>query len=434
MRKRTPVSVMRDSSASFGNQLLAALKRVALPGGLVVLIAILVTALGVFAPAPAKRVVRYFPYIILGAGLLLSAVFRRSRLFFAFLVLVLAESAAEWVAPAQSSAEARRVMRHLVALLLPVNFVVLAFLRDRGIVSRAGKRWLVAIGAQIVLIASLCFASVAHLVARADRDFMPKRFTDWSGVAQPVVIAYLLVAGILVTLLVRRNRPVESSLLWSLVALVLAFRAGATGISAEIYFSAAGMALIVAAVETSYAMAYRDELTQLPSRRALNEALLQLSQSYSIAMLDVDHFKKFNDTYGHDSGDHALRMVASKLANVSGGGRAYRYGGEEFAIVFPGKSLADSTAAMDELRRVIEHASFVVRGKERRNVRGKVWRGGETETSVTVSIGVAERTEDRPDPAEVMKSADKALYRAKSKGRNCTVVAGRKRAIPVMAS
>jgi diguanylate cyclase (GGDEF)-like protein len=366
--------------------------------------------------------------------MLLSAVFRRSRLFFAFLVLVLAESAAEWVAPAQRPAESRRVMLHALALLLPLNFLVLAFSRDRGIVSRVGKRWLVAIGVQIVMIASLCVGRAAHIVARVDRDFMPKRFTDWSGIAQPVLVVYLVAAVILVTLLILRTRPVESSLLWSLVALALAFRTGAIGISAEIYFSAAGMALIVAVVETSYAMAYRDELTQLPSRRALNEALLQLGGAYSIAMLDVDHFKKFNDTYGHDSGDHALRMVASKLAHVTGGGRAYRYGGEEFAVVFPGKSLADSMAAMDDLRRMIEHASFVVRGKERRNTRGKVWRGGETETSVTVSIGVAERTEDRPDPADVMKSADKALYRAKAKGRNCTVVAGRKRAVPAMAS
>ena len=223
-------------------------------------------------------------------------------------------------------------------------------------------------------------------------------------------------------------------MLWSLVALVLAFRAGATGISAEIYFSAAGMAQIVAVVETSYAMAYRDELTQLPSRRALNEALLQLGQSYSIAMLDVDHFKKFNDTFGHDSGDHALRMVASKLAQVTGGGKAYRYGGEEFAVVFPGKSIAESAVAVDKLRRVIEHTSFVVRGKERRTVRDNGWRNGETETSVTVSVGVAASGEGRTDPADVMESADKALYRAKAKGRNCTVAAGRKRAVPAMAS
>src|SRR5260370_573139 len=87
-------------------------------------------------------------------------------------------------------------------------------------------------GGMVVVIASLCFAVVAHLAARADRDFLPKRFTNWSGVAQPVLIAYLIAAVILITLLVRRNRPVESSFLWSLAALVLAFRNGATGISA----------------------------------------------------------------------------------------------------------------------------------------------------------------------------------------------------------
>ncbi len=434
MRNRVPVSVMRDSRESVRSQIMETLQRLTMPGGLVVMIAVLVAVLGVFSGTSAERIVRYSPYIILGAGLLLSAVFRRSRLFFAFLVLALAESAAEWVAPAQSSGEARRVIRHVVALLLPLNFVVLAYSRDRGVVSRAGKRWLAAIATQIAVIASLCVAGVAHVVARVDRDFLPKRFTDWSGVAQPVLIAYVIAAGILITLLVRRNRPVESSLLWSLVALALAFRAGATGVSAAIYFSAAGMALMVAVVETSYAMAYRDELTQLPSRRALNEALLQLGQTYSIAMLDVDHFKKFNDTYGHDSGDHALRMVASKLAHVSGGGRAYRYGGEEFAVVFPGKSLAEAAVAMDKLRRVIEHASFVVRGKERRTVRGKAWRNGDMETSVTASIGVAQSAEGRTDPADVMKSADKALYRAKSKGRNCTVAAGRKRAARALAS
>src|SRR5258708_12981696 len=98
-------------------------------------------------------------------------------------------------------------------------------------------------------------------------------------------------------------------------------------------------------------------------------------------MLDVDHFKKFNDTYGHDSGDHALRMVASKLAHVSGGGRAYRYGGEEFAVVFPGKSLAEAAVAMDKLRRVIEHASFVARAKTRTTAPGTTRLNGHIETT-----------------------------------------------------
>jgi len=90
-------------------------------------------------------------------------------------------------------------------------------------------------------------------------------------------------------------------------------------------------------VETSYLLAYHDELTTLPSRRAFHDALLRLEAPYSIAMVDIDHFKRCNDTYGHDTGDQVLRMVASRLARVSGGGQAYRCGGEEFAILFSGK-------------------------------------------------------------------------------------------------
>src|SRR5207302_1408861 len=91
-------------------------------------------------------------------------------------------------------------------------------------------------------------------------------------------------------------------------------------------------ALTAALVEASYHMAYQDSLTGLPARRALNEALLRLGGHYSVAMIDVDHFKRINDRHGHDVGDQVLRIIAAKLAQVPGGGKAYRYGGEEFAV------------------------------------------------------------------------------------------------------
>jgi diguanylate cyclase (GGDEF)-like protein len=225
---------------------------------------------------------------------------------------------------------------------------------------------------------------------------------------------------------VRRYSPVENSLLWALVASFIALRMGGTSFEAAIFFAGGVLTLIVALLETSYRMAYHDELTQLPSRRALNEALMKLPGSYTIAMVDVDHFKKFNDTYGHESGDQALRLVASRLAYVTGGGKAYRYGGEEFAIVFPGRAAEDVFVYLDRLRRLIEQSMFVVRGKERR--KGKKGRARapkeiKKETSVTVSIGVACTNGDRLAPAEVLRMADQALYKAKEKGRNCTVTA-----------
>jgi diguanylate cyclase (GGDEF)-like protein len=181
--------------------------------------------------------------------------------------------------------------------------------------------------------------------------------------------------------------------------------------------------LVISLVQESYGMAYMDELTGLPGRRAMMATLMSLGSKYSIAMLDIDHFKKFNDTHGHDVGDQVLRMVAGKIGQVSGGGKPARYGGEEFSVIFPGKSVADVMAHLEVVRQRIEVTPFRIRGQDRpkkapqkkRTQRSKLV---EKQVSVTVSIGVAERDDKCFSPESVMKAADKALYRAKSKGRN----------------
>jgi diguanylate cyclase (GGDEF)-like protein len=273
-------------------------------------------------------------------------------------------------------------------------------------------------------VAILCMPAVAQIAAQLRRAFIPLIFSQWSGLSQPALLAFILAIAVMTVLLLRRYKAVESSLLWSVVAAFIALRAAGTSHLDGVYFAAGGLALIVALIETSYAMAYLDELTQLPSRRSLNEALLKLGETYSIAMLDVDHFKKFNDSYGHESGDQALRLVASRLSHITGGGKAYRYGGEEFAIVFPNKASEEVFVYLDRMRRVIEQSVFTVRGADRRR-KGKsaIGRGSKKQTNVTVSIGLAATNGDKLAPAEVLRMADQALYKAKAKGRNCTITA-----------
>src|SRR5439155_19358386 len=124
---------------------------------------------------------------------------------------------------------------------------------------------------------------------------------------------------------------------------------------------AAGLILVSSIVENSYVLAYHDELTGLRARRAFNDALLRLEKPYAIAAVDIDHFKRFNDTYGQDTGDQVLRMVADRLARVSGGGQAYRVGGEESSILYSGRSLAEVIPYVELLRKIIEAVSFRVR-------------------------------------------------------------------------
>jgi diguanylate cyclase (GGDEF)-like protein len=170
-------------------------------------------------------------------------------------------------------------------------------------------------------------------------------------------------------------------------------------------------------------MAFRDDLTKIPSRRALNEAIYGLGRKYAVAMVDIDHFKNFNDTYGHDVGDQVLRLVAKMLLEVEGGGKAYRYGGEEFTIIFSNKCAEDTIEHLERVRKKIADYKVVIRGNDRPKDQksGKSRRGNSDKdivTSVTISIGVADSTEKLETAAEVIKAADKALYKAKNRGRN----------------
>jgi len=176
--------------------------------------------------------------------------------------------------------------------------------------------------------------------------------------------------------------------------------------------------LLVVVID-AYFLAYRDELTALPSRRALNQLSLSLGRKYTLAMLDIDHFKKFNDTYGHDIGDQVLKLVASKLAKVKNGGKVFRYGGEEFTVVFPRKNKEQTLDELDRLRQSIADYKIVIRHPQRatKQARSNKKQSDLKTVSVNISIGVADR-QNKQNFAQTLKIADQALYRAKKNGRN----------------
>jgi PleD family two-component response regulator len=140
-------------------------------------------------------------------------------------------------------------------------------------------------------------------------------------------------------------------------------------------------------------------------------------------MVDIDHFKQCNDTHGHEVGDQVLKLVAGRLAKVAGGGIAYRYGGEEFSVLFPDRDAAQARPHLEAVRGAIEHYRMAVRGGDRPRdpddtVNLRLNKAPLKTLSVTISIGIAERGGELRTPAEVLRAADDALYRAKEGGRN----------------
>ncbi|MBC8871636.1 MAG: GGDEF domain-containing protein [Planctomycetes bacterium] len=153
-----------------------------------------------------------------------------------------------------------------------------------------------------------------------------------------------------------------------------------------------------------------DPLTGLANRRALNQELERRIAQFqrqgtplSLLLIDVDHFKRFNDSHGHQAGDEMLCTMARALRDtVRDMDLATRYGGEEFAIVLPGTPLNDAKIAAERVRRATAEIEFTFRGAKLRD---------------TVSVGLAQAME-MDDPQSLLRRADDALYAAKEAGRN----------------
>ena len=404
-----------------GSAIAKAVYSLLVPYGLVLgaIIAYLQTAA---TPEIIAKVVHIYPYVVFGLGILLGWRFNRSQLVFALLVLALADRGLLYFSVQNGpEAAAGQLVFNAACFLLPINFAVLSLMVERGILTLRGIMRLCLILLQVPAVALIFHCRPARATALFNYTLVDAGFIPWSNLPQP---ALLLTGLALVLLLIRflcHRKAIESGFFWALVASFIALNTGSGGQITTIYFATAGLILLISVVETSYVMAYRDELTGLPARRALKEYCLRLGSRYTIAMLDIDHFKKFNDRYGHDVGDQVLRMVASKIESVSGGGKAFRYGGEEFTAIFSGKSVDEAIPHLERLRKTIETSKFTLRGRKRprkKPTKQKPKSLTQKKLSVTISIGVAER-EDRTNKSDqVIKAADKALYRAKKAGRN----------------
>jgi diguanylate cyclase (GGDEF)-like protein len=387
-----------------------------LPGAI-----LLLTATIALHPAGLRNAVApllpSFPLTVLGGGILLAWRFNRSRLVLSLAVLLLTDRALlAWAPASGAGGEVGRAIFGVLTVLVPLDLAALAWLPERGLLARPGRVALVGLGAEIVLLILLCQPLFLPLTGWLDVSQVP----GLGALPQPALIVFALAFLMVAWRAVRQGTALEGGAVWTVVATFLALSAGGGGLDSTVYLATGGLILVMSLIETWHGMAYDDELTGLSSRRALNEALARLSGTYTVAMVDVDHFKRFNDVHGHDVGDQILRMVGARLAAVGGGGRAFRYGGEEFAVLFPGKTVDQAREYLESLRRTIEGAPFTLRSMARPRVRPEPpTAGGPRERlAVTVSIGVAAAGVGAVTPNDVVQAADAALYRAKQGGRN----------------
>jgi len=362
-------------------------------------------------------------YIVLALGGLVSLAFNRGRVLLALLSLTIAYLSYRVMLRHGLEHFPARTLFAALCIFMPVNLGILSVLRERGAFNMGGLQRFAAILLQIAFTAWIIYSKKTETTAWAYEPLFNLVFIANSPIP-PLGLAAMVAGLVSCTMMWFVTR---SAIDLGFAGAILAFAIAANGIALPnifpVFIAAGALILTIAILQDTFRMAFRDELTGLPSRRALSESLAGLGRRYTVAMLDVDHFKNFNDTYGHDIGDQVLKMVAARLAHVGGGGKAYRYGGEEFTVLFPGKSMDKAVPHLEALRRDVAGYEMALRSGSRpdQTTSGKKQRGKRRAgkaVSVTISIGVAEKNERLSAPESVIQAADKALYRAKDKGRN----------------
>ncbi|MGH7531749.1 MAG: diguanylate cyclase [Gemmatimonadales bacterium] len=374
-------------------------------------------AIGLGTRVPGVEVLsRVLPPVALVVGSFLAWRFHRGRPLLGLLATAIGLAALQ--IPGVQSAAALPTGPLVLGWVVTISAVAVAGARERAGATLFGPAAAVMVAGWLVTV-PIAFGFGVELSPLLSPRWIPVEWIAAIGVPEAVLLPAMLVIGTLLAWSYWRRDVTARGTGWALVAGI-----GAIGLrdapGAGLLAAAAAGAFAVSAVEEIHAVAFRDPLTGLPARRALEAALARLSPPYVIAMVDVDHFKRFNDTYGHAVGDQVLAMVAVRLAQVESA-HAFRYGGEEFTLLLPDRTIDDAVPVLEAARGAIAATTFTLRAPDRprrRPAKGKARKRARPDVvAVTVSIGAAEPAAGDTSSA-VLQAADQVLYRAKEGGRN----------------
>jgi diguanylate cyclase (GGDEF)-like protein len=364
-------------------------------------------------------VLELLPFMLMLISFVMGIRFNRSLVIFSTILFSLVYAYLFWLPVIGGNNNAR--ILNTIVIFLALNIAVISFYSERGITTLTGLSRFAFIAFQLIFLVWLIKTKNPEWVHIINMALFPELEVKLLFFSQTALLSILMSLFIVSLSYLYRANPFRSAIITAMILVLYAITLPAKDlVTIAILFSFVLLLPLLTLVSESYRMAYLDELTNLPGRRALNETFNKLGSKYSIAMVDVDHFKKFNDTYGHDAGDDVLRLLCNKLKAVTGGGKSFRYGGEEFTVVFPGMAASEVKVHLELLRANVADNRFMLRKQERRvKDKKKKAKKNNREVEVTISIGYAERNEKAKTPDQVLKLADKALYRAKGKGRNC---------------
>jgi len=385
-----------------------------------ILLALCILKFGLI-PTYAYYFVWQSTFVFLIIALFLSIYFNKSKLFVLLLFPLFFDLALAFPSTLFTKLSVTAFW-HIAPLITALGYLLLYALQERGLFSSFGA-FRTALGLIILGIGYLGLKYFSPSMQQAlDTPILHASLHGLSKASDFILIISLI--SLLFIFLISLLFEVQSQKapFWMLLAQMIPFLFLQESNSFLLFSLVTSLIAISALVHDAYRMAYADTLTGIPSRRALEERFLHLGSHYMIAMADIDFFKKFNDKFGHDIGDDVLKLVAKELSHIKNGGKAYRYGGEEFTILFNGKKKEECIMALEEVRERIFRRGFVIRDKNRpEKVPQEIQKANTVKKErLSISIGLATSSKGKT-PNEIIKIADDALYKAKESGRNCLI-------------
>jgi len=392
-----------------------------IPGGLPFLIIIIILNLRIMDKVLPKSALIY-PIIVIGLGLFLGLFSRRIWLMLVILVLAIADRVLlHFATNTAVTMEGERLIYHAISFLLPFNLCVFAFMKRRGDMTWQSIWFLGAILLQGCGVAFIYQYKSLGFGAFLEYSSIKWALLEHIPLSQLALFAFAIAFVYYLFLYIRTRGVIEHAFCWALISIFYALAFSRIGPVSSIYFSTAGLIFVISVFENIYLERFQDELTELPTGKSMHASLSQVDTGYTVAMIEVDNFKRLRDNHGRRVSRQVLRSIGSKITSVTGGGKPFHYGGEVFAVVFPGMFLQDTLPHMEELRQLIKKSGPILR--DEKSLRRKPKKLNRVEMlankiPVTVSIGVAERSDtDMPSQQAILK-AEEALNIAKNEGHD----------------
>ncbi len=366
-----------------------------------------------FSSEATQSLIKVIPYVIALLAIFMSVWYQNSNSFYLVCFVLISFI---FISISQGHMPMLVEAVTMLSILFPLNIIWLSFSKERGIFSNYGINKAIIVSAQLLWVFINIKIKSSTPVTQGISKF-------YIGIKVPAVVIYILVVGLMLSCYLLKNRYMDLIYVSVLITSIISFYFSNRILLVAIFTSAIFVIVVIAMFDVSYSLAFYDPLTGVLSRRALEQELLKLgNRKYAIAMVDLDFFKKVNDSYGHDIGDEVLKMVASILNRTLSKAKVFRYGGEEFIVIFTGKSYNDTTTQLERTRRTIERRPFIVRSDNRpieKSDKATKYSKGKGKINITVSIGLAQKTDLLKTGYDVIKKADEALYNSKNGGRNC---------------